>query len=428
MEERERVEADYEWFRYSKVALPFLVFIGLWATVLICLSLWWGNTSFENMENGIPRQFEIPLRVDSPEGGIPKYNRNLRIAAFVCGYFAIAGIIVTMYLKPAPGARKGLYMLFAIILFISGIIAAVAGGLDVGNVTDATWCRSRERGTLATLPASCYNIPQIANAVTIAEIAFAVVGIFTAIVLIAAAAKSFAVPKEEDAFGQEPPRRGVSRSTRECLLILMFVNFVLLGLMFVFTIILHQGRDIRFMDEAWGTRTYNNLKPGWPLKNTRLRIGTSGAVAGMVLLNLIPFRSRVFAYVCAFVYFLCSGLAIVCFALDVKAVDTARAMKCPAGWSCNYGPFFTTCVFDILLCVLLVLYVIFEFVARLLMECKHCVRNYGFFELKKHETEECSSRPVRCEICSKGMMAKEFVYVHRFECRDPPHACNPPAN
>jgi len=186
--------------------------------------------------------------------------------------------------------------------------------------------------------------------------------------------------------------------------------------MFVFTIILHQGRDIRFADEAFRTRTYTNLKPGWPMKNTRLRIGVSGAVCIMVLLNLIPFRSRVFAYVCAFVYFLCSGLAIVAFALDTKSLDTARAMTCPTGWTCTLGPFITTCVIDILFCLSLVLYVIFEFVARLLMECKHCTRNYGFFEITKHESVECSSRPVRCEVCTKGMTAKEFVYMHRFEC------------
>ena len=67
-----------------------------------------------------------------------------------------------------------------------------------------------------------------------------------------------------------------------------------------------------------GVRSFNNLKPGWPLKNSRLRVSATTVVIGVTIVNLIPFRSRVFAYVCAFVYWVAANLLLVNFALDVK--------------------------------------------------------------------------------------------------------------
>lgn len=425
IEERERIEADYEWFRYSKFALPFLIFNLLLATVLFSLTVWYGGMSFQDMRAGTPWQIERPNKVDDHEAGIPKYNRNLRLACFCLGFFGLAGIVLTMYLKPAPGIRKALYFLFAFVgLFLCGILSAIAGGLDAGNVNDAVWCRGRERGNVVTTPPSCYSMTKMAVAVTIVDMALAVMAIITALALVLAAVKSFAAPPETDEFGMGPePKRGVSKTTRQCLLLLLFAVFALITLQFVFTIILHEGRDIKFADETYFTRTNDNLRAGWPLKNTRLRLATCAIVILMTLLNLIPFRSRVFAYVCGFVYFVASALALMAFALDVKAIDMARSSTCPFGWSCFFGSFIATAVFDILLAIFLILYVIFEFVARLLLECRHCTRNYGMHEITKHESMECSSRPVRCEVCSKQMRAKEFVYQHRFECGHDSQRC-----
>eukprot|EP01001_Neometanema_parovale_P001629 NODE_1191_length_1840_cov_213.556203_g1129_i1.p1 GENE.NODE_1191_length_1840_cov_213.556203_g1129_i1~~NODE_1191_length_1840_cov_213.556203_g1129_i1.p1 ORF type:complete len:558 (+),score=159.64 NODE_1191_length_1840_cov_213.556203_g1129_i1:56-1729(+) len=426
MEERERIEADYEWFRYSKFALPFLIFVLLVATVLFCLTVWHGGMSFQDMRDGTPRIMEQPTRTDDHEAGIPKYNRKMRTACFVFGFFGLAGIVLTMYLKPAPAARKGAYFAFAFLgLFICGVLAAIAGGMDAGNVNDARWCRMRERGTVQlTQDSACYDMSKMMVAITVVDLALAVMAIITALALCVAAVKSFSEPKDDDEFGMgPPPRRGVTKTTRQCLLLLLAAVFVLLTLQIVFTILLHEGRDMKFADETYYTREGTNYKTGWPLKNTRLRLATTGIVIIMVLLNLIPFRSRVFAYICGFIYFLASGFALMCFALDVKAVNNARDETCPFGWDCFFALFITTCFFDILLAILLVLYVVFEFIARLLMECRHCTRNFGFYELNKHEAEQCSSRPVHCEVCSKNMKAKEFVYEHRFECGHDAQRC-----
>jgi hypothetical protein len=416
LEERERIEADYEWFRYSKFALPFIFLNGVVATVLICLCFWWGGTDFTDMRQGTPRQIEFPHSVDDAESGLPTNNRNLRVACFSIGTFGLLGIILTMYIKPAPTLRKVCYFFFAFVgLFICGILGAIAGGMDAGKVSQATWCRGRERGTVPNSPPSCYDMSKMLVALTVIDLSLAGSAILTALVLVVAAAKSFATPTDEE-YANPNAKRGVSRTTREALLFLLFVCFILLLLMFIFTIIIHEGRDIRFSDETFYVRSFNNYKPGWPLKNTRLRISACAVAIGMSLFNLVPFRSRVWAYVCAFVYWIASCLLLVCFALDVKAVDTARKMLCPYGWQCTFAPFITTCVFDLWVAIQLILYIIFEFIARLLLECRHCTRNYGMFEIKKHECETCPQRPVRCEVCAKRLTAKEFVYKHRFEC------------
>lgn len=424
MEERERIEADYEWFRYSKFALAFLVFILLVATTLLCLTLWFGGVSVKTIRPGVPRQMLHPVGTDADENGVPKYNRNIRIAAFVLGFFGLFGISLTMYLKPAPSIRKGAYMGFAFLgLFLCGVLSAIAGAMDAGNVQDATWCRSRERGTVLEGFPSCYSMEKMMVAITVVDILQAVLAILTAVLLIMAAAKSFAAPKSPEEEFNEAPSRGVSKTTREILLILMFALFVTLTLQCAFTIILHEGRDMRFADEVFYVRTGNNDKSGWPVVNTRMRIAGSSIVILTVLVNLIPFRSRVFAYLCAFIYFCCSVILLVSFGMDTKEVDSARSMQCPHGWDCFFHPYVTTCFFDIFLAFLLVVYIIVEFIGRLLMECRHCTRAYGVFEIKKHEGSECSSRPVTCEVCLKGTSAKEFTYKHRFECGHDSRRC-----
>lgn len=309
LEERERIEADYEWFRYSKFALPFLLFNGCLATVLLLLSLWYGGSDFTDYRNGTPRQIEAPRKTDDPEAGIPSPNKSIRISCFSIGYFGLVGLIVTMYLKPPPAMRKMLYLFFSFIgLFICGILGAISGGLDAGKIGQAVWCRSRERGTVALGPSNCYSMTKMLVALTVVDLALAGSSIITAIIVVIAALKSFAEPKDDDYTEAEPSNKGVTRSTRECILALLFVNFLLLTLMFVFTIILSEGRDIRFADEAFSVRSFNNLKPGWPLKNSRLRVSATTVVIGVTIVNLIPFRSRVFAYVCAF-----TGLRRTCY-------------------------------------------------------------------------------------------------------------------
>eukprot|EP00993_Chasmostoma_nieuportense_P007589 NODE_861_length_1807_cov_41.648810_g806_i0.p1 GENE.NODE_861_length_1807_cov_41.648810_g806_i0~~NODE_861_length_1807_cov_41.648810_g806_i0.p1 ORF type:complete len:559 (+),score=156.12 NODE_861_length_1807_cov_41.648810_g806_i0:61-1737(+) len=424
LEERERIEADYEWFRYSKFALPFLVFILLVASTLFCLSAWFGGLSLKHIHPGIPRQYEPIIPNSDDQAGIPIVNRNLRLAAFSFGSFGLLGIALTMYLKPAGSARKGMYFLFAFLgLFVGGILSGIAGALDVSRADDAIWCRTHERGTVYLGDANCYSMAKLQTAVAVVAIAFCFFGIFTCVCLCIAAAKSFKKPSPEE-LEQGAQPRGVSRTVRECLLLLLFVCFVLLVLLLTFTLILREGRDTQAADDAWNVRQYSNPIVGWPKKNTRLRLAGASIAVLTILLNLIPFRSRVTAYMFAFIYFLDVPVLLAAFAMDVKDVDTAKDFRCPEGFDCEYGPFYATCFFDLLLALLLLFYVISEFIARLLIECKHCNRAFGVFQIQKHEFSECSSRPVRCELCSQKVKAKQFVYQHRFECGNENQPCS----
>merc|ERR1711976_209100 len=48
-----------------------------------------------------------------------------------------------------------------------------------------------------------------------------------------------------------------------------------------------------------GTRYGTNHLSGWPIKNTRLRFALTCVVILTLILSLVPFRSRVIAYVLA---------------------------------------------------------------------------------------------------------------------------------
>eukprot|EP01010_Urceolus_cornutus_P001932 NODE_250_length_1926_cov_289.010655_g200_i0.p1 GENE.NODE_250_length_1926_cov_289.010655_g200_i0~~NODE_250_length_1926_cov_289.010655_g200_i0.p1 ORF type:complete len:610 (-),score=111.64 NODE_250_length_1926_cov_289.010655_g200_i0:95-1741(-) len=413
MEERERIEADYEWFRYSKFALPFLIILLLFATAIFCLSVWWGGYTVKQMTEGSPKLFELDDGAD--QAGVPSANRTVRLIASCIGLVGLLGIFLAMYLKPAGGARKGMYFGCAALLVIGGILAGVGAGLDGDKLNDAVWCRNRERGTVPLGITNCYSMNKLMVATMAVGIAFCFLAIITAVCLGMAAAKSFKAPTAEELeYGVRP--RGVSRTTRQALLLLLFFCFAFGVILLVFTIILNEGRDKRFADEAYDVRFYSNPQPGWPKKNTRLRTAASAATILLVLINLIPFRSRVVAYSLGFLYFLLAPLFLVAFAMDCYEISRAQDLKCPGGFKCGYAPFVAAVILEILLAILLIVYVIGEFIGRLCNECQHCTRAFGFFEMQKHETSECSARPIRCEVCTKNMPAKEFVYEHRFDC------------
>eukprot|EP01012_Entosiphon_sulcatum_P020327 TRINITY_DN252_c0_g1_i2.p1 TRINITY_DN252_c0_g1~~TRINITY_DN252_c0_g1_i2.p1 ORF type:complete len:538 (+),score=80.97 TRINITY_DN252_c0_g1_i2:36-1616(+) len=415
-DEQRKIEADYEWFRYSKFALPFLFFNLCVAVVLFCLTVWYGNTTLKHITPGFPKSYEFPSKGDKNEAGIPKYDRNTRIAAILVGFTGLLGLGLTMYSRPPLAARKGLYFIFAFLLFAGGVIAGVAFGLDSGNVDNAVRCRLREQGNVV-VPEPCKSYATMAYGMAYFDIACCVFGIFTALVFFYAAAKATKSVEESQWQTDElqVTQRGVSAGTRHFLLVLFLLTFAWWVIFTVFTIMLHEARDKQYTDEVYNVRRFSNTESGWPVKNTRLRLSVTGLVIITILLNFIPFRSRVIAYIFAFIYFLGSWLAFVVFALDVKEVATARGLGCPDGWDCKYHPYNATIFFDIFLGFVLVVYVLAEFIARLFNECTHCARGFGLFQTAKHETV-CAARPVQCEICMKRLSAREFVYQHRFSC------------
>jgi hypothetical protein len=290
-------------------------------------------------------------------------NRNLRIAAFIICAVAVVLILLVMYAKPALKARKAAYLGLAFILFVGGVISIVAFGLDAGDVNDAIRCRRREFGNVLVefRPGQFNycptNIRNIANAAAATDLALGVFAILGAVCLAVAAIKS--------------GKSVVSYTTKRMIILFLLLVVAMVVLSFVWTIMLIEAKDTQYKDEVYGVRRYTNFKPGWSVKNTRLRMAISAAVILTILLNLIPFRSRVIHYCFAFALFFASVPLLISFALDVKELDNARKDPCPTNFECDYGRYVATIFFEIFLAVLLIFYVIFEFIFRLSYDTTH---------------------------------------------------------
>jgi hypothetical protein len=370
----ERREAEYEWFRYSKIAFPFLLLILGITVALIGLTFQQGDVTLKRIRPGVPRDVEFNPKDQSTENGIPIGNRGLRIAAFIIAYVAIVLIILVIYIRPAAKLRKALYLALAVILIIAGVLAWIAFGVDADNVRDATKCNSRDYGNIHPVNRSpCQSAWAMAVAVTAFDAGLGFFAILTGLVLIYAALKSVRkVPAGVDV--DVPVEYGVSRTLRQVLLLLLFFTFGAAVLLTVFTIVLHSGRDSYESSEAWNVRAFDTLRAGWPLKNTRLRLAACGLIIITILLNLIPFRARVISYIFAFLLLVGSVVVLIAFAIDVRAVGNAKQLVCPTNFACAYQKYVATIILDILVCFLIVVYVLYEYIFRLAYDATHASR------------------------------------------------------
>jgi len=176
---------------------------------------------------------------------------------------------------------------------------------------------------------------------------------------------------------------------------------------------------------------------GWSTRNTRLRYAMSASGILLVLINLIPWRSRVIAWLFAFGYFVLGVFCFVIFALDVHEMRHSRDVGCPdlpylnlvsdstggidqaalfssrnLHLNCNNESFVTTAVFEFILGCAIIIYLLNEYILR--WKSVHSQRKYPWFQMHKQETKLDSRRPVRCELTSHVMTAKEYYYKHRF--------------
>jgi len=382
----ERKEAEYEWYRYSPIALPFLIFILGIAVVLLWLTLWQGNVTYLHIYPGVPRILQRDNN-DNLEAGMPIQDRNVRIAAFVIGGVAAILILIVMYVRPAAGARKGAYFGLSVLLIVAGILAWIAFALDVGDMDRLVSCDDRDYGTL--MPSEnardqdlCKNVQGIAVVAVVFDGLLGFFCIFSAIALIIAVIVSGkrtaglnADEYYESAYAA-PVRVGLSRSTRLCLVLLLLTTVICAAVLIVFTIII-SGLEVNYdMDIATGVPRGTNLPSGWPVPLTRLRLSATGIIILTILIAFIPFRSRVLAYVLAFILFAASILTFMSFSLDLKALKTTNALRCPVDFDCENGQYVATIILDILLGFFILIYLLVEFVARLARETTHASRVY----------------------------------------------------
>jgi hypothetical protein len=223
----------------------------------------------------------------------------------------------------------------------------------------------------------------------------------------------------------------------------------------IWIILLHQDhlvvhlRSYRGLTDALFSETGDVPweEEGWPTRNTRLRYAWSAIGILVVLINFIPWRSRVIAYIFAFIYFVLGAMAMVSFAVDVHELREARDRDCPlvpyqnlrnqllatelattplstdptdeyslirmnSELNCISSPYVAIAVIEFIVTVAIIIYLLNEYILR--WSSVHSQRKYPWFQVRKIENELDSRRPVRCELTSEVMTAKEYYYKHRF--------------
>eukprot|EP01001_Neometanema_parovale_P001725 NODE_1203_length_1836_cov_524.833625_g1141_i0.p1 GENE.NODE_1203_length_1836_cov_524.833625_g1141_i0~~NODE_1203_length_1836_cov_524.833625_g1141_i0.p1 ORF type:complete len:548 (+),score=179.88 NODE_1203_length_1836_cov_524.833625_g1141_i0:55-1644(+) len=460
LEQRERIEEDYNWFRYSKFALPWLlVLLALFAT-LFTLTAFEQVGDLHGLRDGYPAYYQLQQTAaqnkimegshDRTEGGMKKVIRNLRIAcvwhAFVGAFLAL----VVLLSKPRPPTRKMLHFLCAFLLFVAFALAIAA------LVIAETWTKRAVRcpEMFALTNERCDNRQATAMISLILDfvlLAFCFTGCIA--LAYATAGGHFKLNRrgwrqqERDSETEAPPKNPLNikahhvRRTWVQIVVFALVCILLLAIMqAVLIVILHQnhttvtlrghrGRSTRFF------RSFDDAPfeaAGWSARNTRLRYAVSSTGIITVLLNLLPWRSRVVAYLFAFVYLLLCIGSFVIFALDASEIREGRdGVNCPTHWmsglpqdlpdyavlsaatvNCINSPYIATIIMDMFAAVAALFYLLNEFLIR--YKSVHSQRKYPWFQIRKIETELDSRRPVRCEVTSEVMTAAEYYYRHRF--------------
>jgi len=231
------------------------------------------------------------------------------------------------------------------------------------------------------------------------------------------------------------------RETRLLLTSFAVLAVILIGITYAtFIIVVHQNHDQLFLrsyrgrTSPWFDRPAEHPieEEGWSARNTRLRYAWSAIAILAILTNFIPWRSRVIAWVFAFLYFATGAMAFVSFGLDVYEIRKTRLRGCPhqpynnldTQWQINRVARFNlqlNCINDayVALCIIeffygmaVIIYLLNEYIIR--CGSVHSQRKYPWYMIHKQETRLDSRRPVRCELTSQVMTAKEYYYKHRF--------------
>jgi hypothetical protein len=466
LEERDAIEADHRWYRYSKFALPWLLYIlALAATVfgLTCWQAvgdyrWFGAETFFNTEVqkslgfGVIRRQGLPMTIvtiaesnSDLEAGFPKTLRNVRIAQVFIAFVAVIFTLLTLVCKPRPKSRTGINIIWAILFIAAGVLACISFAWGIARSDDAQRCPRFFTLTFEKCEPKVWK----ATIQLVLDILLAMGCFFSAILLIMYTLsgdwrlqRQGWRERERDAEQERPkqkdPRHLALHNIRN-----VRVTFLTIVLLFtlavaivdaVFIVYLHEDRTKTGITEnlfastpavangfAVGARGDSlNVQPGWSARNTRLRWALSIITILTVLINLIPFTHRLLAYIFAFFYFSAAVMAFVSFAFDIhemKNADKFMGAFCRRnGLKCVKSAYIATAIMEFFLGLALLFYVFYEICFKCcpFAKSRHSKRAYAVHERKKHDRALDSLRPVRCEITGRVMTAKEYVYRWRF--------------
>eukprot|EP01003_Olkasia_polycarbonata_P005658 NODE_54_length_1877_cov_273.130744_g34_i0.p1 GENE.NODE_54_length_1877_cov_273.130744_g34_i0~~NODE_54_length_1877_cov_273.130744_g34_i0.p1 ORF type:complete len:547 (-),score=128.34 NODE_54_length_1877_cov_273.130744_g34_i0:165-1805(-) len=375
LDDRDVIETDYRLFRYSKFALPWLLFMLCCFVVLLCLTFWQGGFSIKRITEGVPRDLE-PYAEEDDEAGLPKSNRNLRFTTVAIGVFAVLWIALVYYANPRPKTLKLLMLIGAVLLFVTFVLAIIAFCIDVGKVGRAVRCYTQSpsnrkracesRETYATVVAALDMVVAILALVClIMVVLFSKAGTFRPgrPAWMDQARDAMNDPTLAESYEVNPVTPGKPTVHKTLAFLGLFCLLLALILLLIFSLFLHENRE-RVTGKEWDPIS-GQTKSGWPRENTRLRLAASTIAALLCLLSFVPYPNRVYAYLLAFGFFCACIMFFVAFALDVQDLDKSTDLACPSTvQQCLFHPYNATAFFDFFCGFILVIYLAYEFAAK----------------------------------------------------------------
>eukprot|EP00998_Keelungia_sp_KM082_P009108 NODE_527_length_1844_cov_421.728596_g519_i0.p1 GENE.NODE_527_length_1844_cov_421.728596_g519_i0~~NODE_527_length_1844_cov_421.728596_g519_i0.p1 ORF type:complete len:422 (-),score=93.30 NODE_527_length_1844_cov_421.728596_g519_i0:577-1779(-) len=357
LEERDSIEADFTWYRYSKFAAPALLVILVLASVLAGLTAWQqvggiknmssdtvpdersGNTFVNKGRVGIPHLVVLESETEADnEGGLKKDLRNARAATVFFGFIGIVLILLVFLCKPRPVQRSVLYYVLCVFLLVAGVLAWISFGVGIDQLNNAQQCPDNRAATYE----KCLSRKGVA---TVAVVASAAVGVgsFACMFLLLkyTIEGDFKLLRtgwreqerdlEHEVKTQRDPVHNNKLYIRDVRVTLLLIALVLTLLcvvvLCIVSIILHEDRDVSARRNANGLDL--QARAGWPQRNTRLRYALCALVILTVLLNCIPFIHRIIAYFFATCYLVAAILCFVCFFFDIHELGEADNVACP---------------------------------------------------------------------------------------------------
>jgi len=367
-----REEEDYTYWRDSGFKVPFLLLIIGVFVALFALTAWQANSDLggiikEDEFGQLPRRLEIH-NDDDVEGGVPTWQRNIRVATFVFAIvFAVLAIIV-FFAPFKPVARSRANIFIGIILFLTGILSWVAFGADLNNLRDAEQCTGNINYTVV-----CESRDSWLVSLIVWDAGIAVFAMLSGILLIAYSRTGdwtrtfdpkligFAEPYGQLQPGMYPNGVSFVRKWLVALSLLVLIGFAILQI--VFTILLVESREKLDLRDQFNRPLSGDFTApeGWREGNSLLRYAVSAAVVLVALIALIPFNSRVIAYIFAIVFFALSIMSFTVFGLDVDQLNDAHNTACPREFECVYHEYNATAALDFIGAILLLIFIVVEY-------------------------------------------------------------------
>lgn len=367
------IETDYRLFRYSKFALPWLLFLLACSVVLFCLTLWQGGFgALKTIYDGVPRDLEPWANAQYGDGGLARGTRNLRFAEAIIAFCSAIFVFLVYYANPRPKLQRISYYIIALFLFVAVVLAIIAFCIDVSRTKSAQQCKTQPGSLIQT----CQNKAAYAVVCTVCDATITVVGAIAVVMLVLwtkdeTFRNSHIGERNRDlAYDNTfPEEAGIQmavpgiRTVHQALIFIALVVIVIAAILqLLFSIFIHQFRE-RVVGPAWDPIN-KQMQSGWSRLHTRFRLATAIICMLLCLLSFVPYPKRIYVYTLAWFFLLNCIMHFVIFAMDVKDLGDAKNLTCPTNLYCKFDDYNATVAFDFINGFFLVIYLVYEFVLK----------------------------------------------------------------